>query len=72
LVNLCDIGTILGLLCILPMYLSMLWWNLPKTRMFLCVIVLQLLKFTKLIYTKCKLIQPLHFNLKIFLNSQML
>jgi hypothetical protein len=24
LVNLCDIGTILGLLCILPMYLSML------------------------------------------------
>jgi len=39
---------------------------------FLCVIILQLLKFANPIYTKCTLIPPLHFDLNFFKNSQML
>jgi len=70
LVNLCDVGIILGLPCILSMLESInVLMKFAQARDFFCVIILQLFKFAKLIYTKCTLIQPLHSNLKIFLNS---
>ncbi len=73
LVNLCDVDTILGLACILLMLKSFnILMKFAKPWLFLCVIILQLLKSTKLICIKCKLIQPFHFNLKIFLNSKAL
>ncbi len=49
LVNLCDVGKILGLPCVLPMLES----------------INALMKFAKLICTKCTMIPPLHPSLKI-------
>jgi hypothetical protein len=51
--------------------LTVLWWGLHKPRMFLCVTILQLLKSTKLICTKCIVIYTFHFNLIFFLKSHM-
>jgi hypothetical protein len=70
LVNLCDVGTILGLPCVLPMleFVNALM-KFVQTK---DVTTLQQLKSTKPIYTKCIMTPPLHSNLRAFLSLQML
>lgn len=70
LVNLCDIGKILCLPCMLESINALM--KCVGQGCFLFVATLQLLRFAKLMYIRCIVTPPLHFNLRIFLNSQML
>jgi hypothetical protein len=73
LVNLCDVGTILGFPCILPMLEFVnAFMKFAQARDAFVYDYIATIKICQGYVQKCTLIQPLHSDLKIFLNSYML
>jgi hypothetical protein len=72
LVNLCDVGTILNLPCVLPMLESInaLMKFVQARDVFVCDYIVTI-KFGKLMCTKCTMTPPLHSSLRTFLSLQM-
>jgi len=69
LVNLCDVGTILNLPCVLPMLESInaLMKFAQAKDVFVCDYIVTI-KYVKLICTKCIMTPPLHSSLRTFLS----
>jgi hypothetical protein len=73
LVNLCDVGTILGLPFVLPMLASInaLMKFVQVSDVFVCDYIVTIKICHLLICTKCIMSPPFHSNLRSFLHLQM-